>query len=57
MASKEPENTTSSAADELVLKISKEIVIKFIEVGRITPASFSESFTNIYDTIKNTVQK
>lgn len=57
MASKQQDETTSATSDELVLKISKEIVIKFIEVGRVTPASFSESFTTIYDTIKNTTQK
>ena len=27
-------------ADEILLKVSKEIAVKFIEVGRLTPATF-----------------
>ena len=30
-----------------VLQITKEIVVKFVEVGRITPANFAESFPAI----------
>ena len=51
------ESTENRVSDELLLKISKEIVIKFIEVGRVTPASFNDSFTTIHDTIKATVNK
>ena len=29
--------------DEQVLKVTKEIVAKFIEVGRVSPASFDET--------------
>lgn len=43
-------------SDETILKIAKEITVKFIEVGRITPTTFSSSFTNIYNTIYNTVR-
>ena len=33
---------------ELVLKVSKEIVIKFIETGGVSPSSFEEAFRMIY---------
>jgi hypothetical protein len=46
-----------SVSDETLLKVAKEIVIKFIEVGRLTPATFEPTFDNIYNTIKETVRK
>ncbi|WP_432737886.1 hypothetical protein [Maridesulfovibrio sp. FT414] len=30
------------------LQVTKEIVVKFIEVGRISPSNFSENFSAIY---------
>ena len=44
-------------SDETLLKVTKEIVIKFIEVGRLTPATFEQNFDTIYHTIKKTVCK
>lgn len=41
--------------DELVLKTAKEIVVKFIEVGNISPSSFHDHFKKIYETIEKTV--
>jgi len=46
-----------SVSDETLLKVAKEIVIKFIEVGRLTPTTFEQTFDNIYNTIKETVRK
>ncbi len=46
-----------SQKDELVLKVTKEIVIKFIEMGRCSPASFEEVFRLVFCTIKNTIQE
>lgn len=43
--------------DETILKIAKEITVKFIEVGRITPAGFATAFATIYSTIEKTVRK
>jgi hypothetical protein len=37
--------------EELILKITKEIVVKFIEMGRVTPTSFEEVFELVYRTI------
>jgi hypothetical protein len=40
--------------EETLLKISKEIAIKFIEMGRLTPATFDQAFKNIHATVKET---
>jgi hypothetical protein len=42
--------------EELVLKTVKEIVVKFIEVGNISPASFHDHFRNIYKTVDAAVK-
>ena len=36
---------------ELILKVTKEIVVKFIEMGRVTPTSFEEVFELVYRTV------
>lgn len=41
--------------DETILKITKEIIIKFIESGRVSTTNFDEQFKSIYWTIKSTV--
>jgi hypothetical protein len=41
--------------DEQVLKIAKEIVAKFIEVGRVSPTTFDEVFKSVYKSIKEAV--
>ncbi|MCK4391166.1 MAG: hypothetical protein KAV83_13120 [Desulfobacterales bacterium] len=43
------------SVDEQVLKVTKELVAKFIEVGRVSPASFDETFKNIYKSVKETI--
>ena len=43
-----------SVSEESLLKISKEIAIKFIEMGRLTPATFDQTFKNIHTTVKET---
>jgi len=47
----------NTVTDETILKIAKEISIKFIEVGRITPATFEQSFKNIFSAIDATIKK
>lgn len=42
--------------EEQVLKASKEIVVKFIEVGRLSPTGFAETFKAIYEAIDTTVR-
>lgn len=43
--------------DEMILKAAKEIVVKFIEVGNITPATFHAHFRNIYTTVEKSVKE
>jgi hypothetical protein len=45
-----------ASIDEQVLRATKEIVVKFIESGRISPAGFTDSFKNIYGTVHDTVK-
>lgn len=45
-----------ASIDEQILKTAKEIVVKFIEVGRVYPASFHDTFKNVYGTVEKTVK-
>jgi hypothetical protein len=42
--------------DENILKAAKEIVVKFIECGRLSPSGFPEAFQSIYRTVEDTVK-
>ena len=44
-----------ASLDEQILRTAKEIVVKFIEVGRISPTTFDEAFKSIYDTVYSSV--
>jgi len=37
------------------VQVAKEVVIKFIEVGRISPSNFGENFKEIYDSVLSTI--
>ncbi|MEW5947968.1 MAG: hypothetical protein AB1711_00970 [Thermodesulfobacteriota bacterium] len=52
---KEKKYENLTADDEVILRAAKEIVIKFIETGRVSPTSFEENFQKIYSSIKDTV--
>ena len=43
--------------DEQILRSTKEIVVKFIEMGRLSPSNIHESFKDIYATVNETVKK
>lgn len=43
--------------DEQILRAAKEITVKFIEMGRLSPSNFSESFKDIYATVDEIVKK
>lgn len=51
-----PEAGASPVSDEAVLKVAKEIVVKFIEIGRLSPANFPETFESVYRAVKDTVR-
>jgi hypothetical protein len=42
--------------DEQILRAAKEIIVKFIETGRVYPASFNETFNNVYHTVAKAVK-
>ncbi|MGD8844137.1 MAG: conjugal transfer protein TraB [Desulfobacteraceae bacterium] len=44
------------ALEEQVLRASKEIAVKFIEVGRLSPTGFADTFKTIYQSIDETVR-
>jgi hypothetical protein len=45
-----------SSIDEQILRATKEIVVKFIEAGRVSPSGFHEAFKNIFDTVERTTR-
>jgi len=45
-----------ASIDEQILRAAKEIVVKFIEAGRVSPTGFKETFKTVYDTIEETVK-
>lgn len=42
--------------DEHILRTTKEIVVKFIEMGRLSPSNIHESFKDIYATVAESVK-
>jgi hypothetical protein len=42
--------------DEAILKVAKEVVVKFIEVGRLSPANFAETFREIHKSVHDAVR-
>ena len=45
-----------ASIDEQILRTAKEIVVKFIEAGRVYPTSFHDTFVNVYRTVEKTVK-
>lgn len=45
-----------AAIDEQILKTAKEVVIKFIECGRLSPTGFAETFQSVYRVVDETVK-
>lgn len=43
--------------DEQILRATKEIIVKFIEMGRLSPSNLHESFKDIYSTVNKTVKE
>jgi hypothetical protein len=42
--------------EELLLKAAKEIVVKFIEVGRVSPASFADTYNLVIGTLRQSLK-
>lgn len=45
-----------ASIEEQILRTTKEIMVKFIEVGRVYPASFHDTFVGVYHTVDRTVK-
>jgi len=45
-----------ASVDEQILRAAKEIAVKFIEMGRLSPNAFPDFFREIYQTIEKTVK-
>ena len=45
-----------ASVDEQILRAAKEIAVKFIEMGRLSPNAFPDFFREIYRTIEETVK-
>lgn len=45
-----------ASMDEQILRATKEIVVKFIEGGRLSPTGFHDTFKGIYNTVNKTVK-
>ena len=45
-----------ASINEQVLRTTKEIIVKFIECGRISPAGFHETFRSVYHAVEETVK-
>jgi hypothetical protein len=43
-------------SDEAILKVVKEVVVKFIEVGQLSPTKFDETFQGVYKTVHDAVR-
>lgn len=43
--------------DEHILRATKEIIVKFIEMGRLSPSNLHESFRDIYAVVNETVKE
>ena len=45
-----------ASVDEQILRAAKEIAVKFLEMGRLSPNAFPDFFREIYQTIEETVK-
>ena len=56
MNQKQSANAEKPVPEEVIIKVAKEVAIKFIEVGRLTPSTFNETFKELYTGIKATIR-
>lgn len=43
--------------NELAIKVTKEIVVKFIEAGRLSVSSFQEVWRDIHETVSHSMKE
>ncbi len=57
MSRERPSPAPLPSREEMLLKAAKEIVVKFIEVGRVSPASFADTFKMVIDTLRQSLKE
>lgn len=50
------QGNTDGISSEAIFKAAKEVVVKFIEVGKLSPSGFEETFTRVYHSMEKTVR-
>lgn len=45
-----------ASIDEQILRTTKEIIVKFIETGRLSPTGVHDAFKELYQTVNDTVK-
>lgn len=56
MAGGKSKETGVSTQEELILKVTKEIMVKFIEIGRISTTNFEDTFKLVNDTVRQSLK-
>jgi hypothetical protein len=46
-----------SGQEELILKVTKEIMVKFIEIGRISTTNFEDTFKLVNETVRKSLKQ
>jgi hypothetical protein len=46
-----------SGPEELILKVTKEIMVKFIEIGRISTSNFEDTFKLVNETVRQSLKQ
>ena len=49
-------DTEMTPEDDAVLRTAKEIVIKFIEAGKVSPTTFEKSFKDVFEVVRACVR-
>ena len=42
--------------NEIILKVTKEIVVKFIEMGQLSVSTFDEVFRKVHNTVSHSLE-
>ncbi len=56
MAGGKPKESGLSDREELILKVTKEIMVKFIEIGRISTSNFEDTFKLVNETVRQSLK-
>ena len=51
------DDTHMEKRENMALQVTKEIVVKFVETGRISPGNFTEHFGPIYEEVLRVISR